>query len=384
MNNENLFSIIDFGSSKLRLGVYSNYLQNSKYISEEKLKCNFDEDTKEKSDDVNLSNTLEKLILNTESEINQHLKNITLLVDTPRSYSLDISIKKKLDKINLDEKIIKNLVNEAKILIENQYNRSKIMHLIISKYILDGEEYEIIPQNMIVDELIVELKFILIPNSIVTNLRSYFKKKHITINNIYNSSYIKSLHYKKYFEQFDIKVFLDIGFNKTSLIAYKNNKIFYINYIPIGGAHITKDISKIFKINLEKSEEIKQSLKQSNLTFLNDDSSKDLLIKVIHSRVEEIIDLSLKNLKNFEFIGNYKSVLIFTGYGSRILSKNSIYLKKQYDVFKDMNFFEETSDTICTSAYVYKQSDFIDEVVLIPKKPKERGLFGKLFYLFSR
>ena len=127
MNNENLFSIIDFGSSKLRLGVYSNYLQNSKYISEEKLKYNFDEDTKEKSDDVNLSNTLEKLILNTESEINQHLKNITLLVDTPRSYSLDISIKKKLDKINLDEKIIKNLVNEAKILIENQYNRSKII-----------------------------------------------------------------------------------------------------------------------------------------------------------------------------------------------------------------------------------------------------------------
>ena len=53
------------------------------------------------------------------------------------------------------------------------------MHLIISKYILDGKEYEIIPQNMIVDELIVELKFILIPNSIVTNLRGYFKKKII-------------------------------------------------------------------------------------------------------------------------------------------------------------------------------------------------------------
>ena len=36
-----------------------------------------------------------------------------------------------------------------------------------------------------------------------------------------------------------------------------------------------------------------------------------------------------------------------------------------------MNFFEETSDTICTSAYVYKQSDFIDEVVLIPKSLKK-------------
>ena len=186
MNNENLFSIIDFGSSKLRLGVYGNYLQNSKYISEENLKYNFNEDTKEKSDDVNLSNTLEKLILNTESD-KPTFKNTTLLVDTPRSYSLDISIK-KLDKINLDEKIIKNLVNEAKILIENQYNRSKNMHLIISKYILDGKEYEIIPQNMIVDELIVELKFILIPNSIVTNLRGYFKKTYYD-NNIYNSLY---------------------------------------------------------------------------------------------------------------------------------------------------------------------------------------------------
>ena len=55
------------------------------------------------------------------------------------------------------------------------------------------------------NHLCLEVQFILIPNSIVTNLRSYFKKKHITINNIYNSSYIKSLHYKKYFEQFYVR-----------------------------------------------------------------------------------------------------------------------------------------------------------------------------------
>ena len=34
MRSDKLFSILDFGSSKLRLGIFKNYLNNSKFISE--------------------------------------------------------------------------------------------------------------------------------------------------------------------------------------------------------------------------------------------------------------------------------------------------------------------------------------------------------------
>ena len=81
---------------------------------------------------------------------------------------------------------------------------------------------------------------------------------------------------------------------------------------------------------------------------------------------------------------NSKSILIFTGEGSKILSKNSIYLKEEYDYFDDMNFFEENKIIVCDSAYNYSTSDQINEVVFVPKKQKNRGFFERMFYLLSK
>ena len=47
--------------------------------------------------------------------------------------------------------------------------------------------------------------------------------------------------------------FIDVGFNKTSITSYVNNKIISLSVLPIGGNHITKDISKVLKIDLERS-----------------------------------------------------------------------------------------------------------------------------------
>ena len=41
MNDESSFSIIDFGSSKIRLGLFNSYLENSNFIIEDNLITNF-------------------------------------------------------------------------------------------------------------------------------------------------------------------------------------------------------------------------------------------------------------------------------------------------------------------------------------------------------
>ena len=80
--------------------------------------------------------------------------------------------------------------------------------------------------------------------------------------------------------------------------------------------------------------------------------SLDLLKKVIYARIDEILHLSLKNINFSSLINNKnKCILIFTGEGSKILDKNSIYLENKFNFFKEMNFFEETTNTICQSGY---------------------------------
>ena len=80
-------------------------------------------------------------------------------------------------------------------------------------------------------------------------------------------------------------------------------------------------------------------------------------------------------------IGN--SILVFTGEGSKILNKNSIYLKEEFNIFSEMNFFEENTDIICNSGMKYLNSENIEEVAIIPKKTKKKGFFTRLFYYFS-
>ena len=380
MSNDKLFSILDFGSSKLRLGIFKNYLNNSKFISEIDSLDNFEF----KSHNEKQKQNLQDLIIKTEKEINQHMNNINVMFDCPKILFIDFSIKKDMDKIKSDNSVFKNILQEAKQIIEEKNKNYKILHIIISKYILDGIEFDNMPENIIIEEAILELKFILAPNIILDNIKELLKENHISINNFYNSTYVKTLNYASYFESFDIKTFIDVGYKKTSLALYKNNKLLFLDFLPIGGNHITKDISKVLKKKYNESEILKKSLIQKEVTFINDEQNHDLLIKIIHARIEEIIDLCFKNITDIESIKNKKSILIFTGEGSKILSKNSIYLKEKYNIFDDLNFFEENCETICTSAFNYESSNNFSEAIIMPKKQRKTGLFERFFYMFSR
>ena len=380
MSNDKLFSILDFGSSKLRLGIFKNYLNNSKFISEIDSLDNFEF----KSHNEKQKQNLQDLIIKTEKEINQHMNNINVMFDCPKILFIDFSIKKDMDKIKSDNSVFKNILQEAKQIIEEKNKNYKILHIIISKYILDGIEFDNMPENIIIEEAILELKFILAPNIILDSIKELLKDNHISINNFYNSTYVKTLNYTSYFESFDIKTFIDVGYKKTSLALYKNNKLLFLDFLPIGGDHITKDISKVLKKKYNESEILKKSLIQKEVTFINDEQNHDLLIKIIHARIEEIIDLCFKNITDIESIKNKKSILIFTGEGSKILSKNSIYLKEKYKIFDDLNFFEENCETICTSAFNYESSNNFSEAIIMPKKQRKTGLFERFFYMFSR
>ena len=380
MVDQRFFSIFDLGSSKIRIGVFDDALPNSKVCKEILYKSDFSEN---KSEFEKKKNTINELILNVEKETDQHLKNSSVMVDDKSVFSVDLSMKKKLDKISINESLEKNLIQEAKTLIEKNYYTFKIIHILINEYLIDGEKFDEIPKENKIDELVIELKFILMPDFIIKDLREIFKANQISISKIFVSSYIKSLDYIKNFNKYEIKVFIDIGFEKTTFIVFKKSKLYHFKNVPIGGKHITKDISKILNLDFNKSEEIKKSLKQSN-TILDNNENNDLLIKIIHARVEEIIDLSFNGLGHIDIIKNKKSVLIFTGEGSKILSRNSIYLKEDYNYFDDMSFFEENAEIISSAGYNYVTSEKTGEATVISKTQKNRGFFEKLFYLVSK
>ena len=392
MKKDNYSTIIDFGSSEIRLGVFGSNLSKlffqSKNISEKK---NYDE----------YSKSVSFLIREAENKISNHLENATVMYDNPKMFTIDISIKKKLDKKIIFKDVCASIILEANQLIEDSYTDKKIIHSIIKKYTINDKEYLNIPDDITeFDSIILEIIFICLPKNQYKDVCEILKKNNIKILNFFSSSLVKSFKYIDFFKESKFVAFLDIGLDRTTIILFINKKLDYFNSVPVGGNHISKDISQIMELTFEESEELKKSFNKSEIDFSYNDSdsnensniikniigkniSIDLLKKVVLTRIEEIIELSFKNINVSNNVKKQKNLnLVLIGKGSKLFNKNSFQIENKYN-FKDINFYEEDDVEICESGLKFEKNFKDKDLQKVKKNQKKLGFFHRFFNFFG-
>ena len=393
-----LETFIDFGTYKTRLGVFNTSSSSKDYFIEKKTHSNVN------IEDINLHDfekKIKELIQTTEKQINYHIKDLNVMLDLSNFSSIDVSLKKNYEGKNISLEDIQILLQESRQMFQENNKNNKIIHMIVKKFIFDEKVFLEIPENNLkCNNLTLEIKFICYPNNILDKIQNIFNYNDVVINNFSCSTYVKSLNYNKLFQNHEKKIFLDIGFKKTCLAVYEKDVLIHLNSIPIGGNHITSDISQILKLSREDSEILKKSLNKTETIFsdndeiekdeivnklelINKDISEDLLKKVIYARIEEIINLSFKKINFDQSIKDNNYILVFIGEGSKILNKNAIYLENKYHFINEMNFYEENVELICRSAHNISHNNYNNEVNFVSKKPKKIGFFEKLFNLFK-
>ena len=398
MSEEDFKTYIDFGASKIRIGIFDKNFSRLVFFSEKKWLSTFN------SKHLNLDESkkiLHDLILSAEKKIGNYIKNINLMFDPQDLDSIDLSIKSNLENKKINIKEIKLLLQESRHLILKYYFDKKIMHTIVEKYVTDEKEFYTIPKDEIKSNfLILETKFLCYSKKTFDYINNYFKENHINIKHFFCSSYAKSLEYNKYFENYEIFFFLDIGYEKSCISIFDKKRLIHFYSTPLGGNHITKDISKVLKISEKESEDLKQSFNRTETVFsdvseggsvsfdliknqVQKKISSDILNKIIYARLDEIFNLSLKRIDFSTVIFDKKnSILVLTGDGSKILNKNSIYLEDRFNFFNEISFFEESTESICYAGFNFLNNANLYEVSFMTKEPKKRGFFEKLFHLF--
>jgi len=391
MTKKNFSAIVDFGKSKFRLGVFKDDL-NILYSCSKDIQQNYSVDEKIK--------IVSSIIKEAEKKISNHLENIVILYDSSKINSVDISIKKTFDQKIFFKDIQSSIILEANELIKNNYVNKKIIHIITKKTILDDKEFQInLKNNLQLNSIILELKFILLPLNEYDEVVKIIKKNNLQILNFFCTSYVKSCHYINSFSKYQFVTFLDIGLEKTILTSFNTNKLEIINSIPLGGNHITKDISKVLKIDLEESESIKKALNKSEIEFsydnnlnnnkdnlikelINKNISIDLLKKVVLARIQEIIELVFKDI-NFpkSFNNSSNSILVLVGNGSKFLHKNSFHLDDEFNL-EEITFYEESDLNICKAGVEFNQNR--TEIKMIKKNNKKPGIFETFFNFFGK
>ena len=391
MNEGNMDTVIDLGSSKVKISTFD---QKKKIIS------HFSEKIDDRENIEEISSIIKKLIKYSEKEISNHIEDINLIFDHQNFFTIDISIKKNIDHIKSPSELKFDAKQECTQIINSCYKDQRIIQSFISSIKLDKIELKKIPKDLKdYSDIIFEFKLLCISVENFSYLKNIFSKNNLEIKNTFCSSVVRSFNYMNNFKNEKSIAFLDIGFLRSSLVLFKNGNLQLIKSIPIGGQSITKDISYMMKIDLKDSEEIKHLFNKSETDFsysgeikqeensltkklITKKISIDLLKKVILARVEEILNLLFVDTQISGSIEKEEILLVLIGGGSKLFDKNSFNFENSNN-FKDIIFYEETDKEICKSGleYVLKYNQEKENSI---KNNKNRGIFEKFFNLFQK
>ncbi|MDC1128359.1 cell division FtsA domain-containing protein [Candidatus Pelagibacter sp.] len=372
MGDKNFHTFIDFGKNEIRA-------------------CSFNKETEEIENQFlltiknNQSNDLlseeelvEDLIFNLEKKNGEYLDEINLMIDNPNILFISLSIFKKRDGQLLDNDFLKYISDEAKYEINKNYPNYEIIHLIMKNFYLDEKRYFEFPKNLKPNKFAIEFNFFIYPKFFLDNFRKIFAKQNVIIKKFIFSSYSKSIFYLNKISYQNKIIFVDIGFEKIGAFLFENKKMKNFKILPIGGNHITKDISKILKIEVFKANEIKLNFNDINNDKKLSQDQIELIKKIIFSRTEELLNICSLLLKDSDDLNNVK--LVFLGNGSKILDSK---FKSNIIFDYDIDLLDENYVDICFSGLnlvnVEKEASFNK----IDFNEKKKGFFEKFFNLFG-
>ena len=370
-------SIIEFSSTSISLAIYDEKSISSNLFYTEKI--NFKRNEESSRDKI-----ISKLVKNGENELGKHLNEIILLIDSSNINSLDFSIQKNFDKNLITNQDINYLINECENEVKINNKEQEILHIITHSLLCDDKPIDDLDNiSLEGSKVIVELKFILISKNICDQLKNLFLKKHIKLKSILCTSYIRSLGLISKLDISGYNSFIDIGLKKSCLTIFENNKLLFINNTHISGDHITKDISKLLKIDYRIAESKKIKFYKNNLLG-NDLSENELLKKIINSRLEEIIEILFLNCplvaNNFK---NSKLRLFFTGNGSKVLNENLLSFGPEFSFINEMSILKDTKRDVFDSAYKFDINSKNQKLQKQFINLENKGFFEKLFEYFN-
>lgn len=154
-----------------------------------------------------LDNFINQNIFKIEKELNEFVKIIILIIDHNDIFSVNLSIKNKINDVILDNNLINNLLIEAKSYCKETLEKVNVMHMKIDFFYIDNNIYKTLPDKIRFKNLSVDLSFICIPNNFLQNLEKVLNKYQISLGKVLSYKYLNN--------------FIDIANNELGLVSKK-------------------------------------------------------------------------------------------------------------------------------------------------------------------
>ena len=180
---------LNIDSSKMSIAAFDKITKKNIFFKD----YNFINEICNKINFLEIQNTLKDKIIEIEKNIGHFVNDLNLMIDTNESFFVDLSIAKDIDGKIVEKKDILYLIQNAKQEVLRSYLHSNVVHIVISGYIADNNNYEFFPKNISCKRLSLDIRFIFLPKKLISNIEDIFNKNQISIKKVICTQYVNSI-----------------------------------------------------------------------------------------------------------------------------------------------------------------------------------------------
>lgn len=325
-----IVACLDIGSSKLVCIIASITAESVKILG-----YGHKESNGIKSSTISDMRVAQKSILNVVSQAERmaglNIDKVLVSISGTQSHSNIIDDNIKIHDI-VKASDIENLTN--KIRQKFKQNNREVIHLIPIEYRIDDSLPVVNPRYMSGNKLYAKFHVVSVSVTTINNIEHCLKNCQISARGYICEPYSSALSCLSKNEMRLGSLVLNMGFHATSIAMILDGKFIKVANLPIGGFHITKDISTIFNISLGLAEQIKNlnsslfispieekemiKMKLASIGEIEENAeiigvTRIKLRDIIESRLEEIFESTKELLQNSKIPSYAFSNIILTG-----------------------------------------------------------------------
>ena len=193
MSKKNFHIYLEFNYTELNIAAFNKINNKLEYFNQKLYKSYFNNN--ELNFDI-LQNFVEKNILEVEKAIGEFVKDIYLMIETPQSTSINLSVLKNNEGNKITKQDVMYLIQDAKQQILKSNSAIEIIHIITENYNLDNMNHNFLPLDINCKKFSIDIKFICFPKDLLRNFEQLFLKQQIFINKFICSNYVKTFNSK--------------------------------------------------------------------------------------------------------------------------------------------------------------------------------------------
>ena len=328
-----------------------------------------------------------------ENKVGTHIKEVYVGVpgEFVRVYVIESSVALQGADPKVTSADVEKLQRQATEMLDRP--TGVIIHRSPAWFKVDGGQKTLEPVDLKGSTLEGMIGFVLADQFFINDVTERLRELGVEVRGFFSTSVGEAMQMIPFEERDHTAILVDVGYLSTEVMAVEGDALIWQKVLPVGGAHITLDLTYGLEKPFDMCEKIKRSYtfnapKNTQIEVQGENGqmesfSGEQVSMIVDARVDEMLEMVDDAIKKSGIrLGNWSNVY-FTGGGLMPMSGARVYAAGKLS----RNVREATAKTVkLKPAQVYASGSGLLELVYntIEQEEQEEGLLGRIRRIFGK